>query len=104
VNTNKKRHPCKMRVCERGLDALERRVDYHTYVYILRALYGLVFRSFNLKETKGQLKLRIKRFESRSRLPCLLSILPVQTLLRQLDDAQYIYPLCDFEITLPVFL
>ena len=92
-----------MRLCKRGLDALERRVDYYTYVYILRTLYALVFRSFNLEETKAQLKLRIKLFEKNSHLPSILSLLPMQTLLRQLDDAQYIYPLCGFEITLPVF-
>ncbi len=86
-----------------GIKGLESHVEYDTLIYILRSLYSIVRKSNQLKENKHQLHRRIERFEEQSNLPGYLSVMPIEKLLEQLDDAQYFYPIRHREITLPTF-
>ncbi len=86
-----------------GLKALESHVDPETFVYILRSVYGIVFKSNELNENKEQLQRRIRNFETESNLPGFMSALPVKKLLVELEDAQFFYPVRCREITLPIF-
>lgn len=75
-----------------GLKGLENYVEQETFVYILRSLYRIVFKSNELNESKHQLQRRFRLFEEQSNLPRFLSAVPVDKLLIQLEDAQYFYP------------
>lgn len=86
-----------------GLKGLELHVDRETFIYILRSVYNIIFKSSKLKEDKKQLKKRIKKFEEQSDLPCFMSEIPIEDLLSQLEDAQYFYMIRRQEITLPTF-
>lgn len=86
-----------------GLKGLESHVDQETFVYILRSVYGIVFRSSELNENKEQLKRRIRKFEEQSNLPGFMSTVSVKDLLTELEDAQYFYPVRRREVTLPTF-
>jgi len=85
------------------LKALESHVDPETFVYILRSVYGIVFKSSELNENKEQLQRRIRNFETQSNLPGFMSALPIKEFLAQLEDAQFFYPVRRREVTLPTF-
>ncbi len=89
--------------CLLGLDCLRACVEYDIFIYLLRILYRIVQKSGRLKEPIEQLKLRIQLFEFEMAIPGCLSALPIDELLRQLEDAQYIYPIQRREINFPVF-
>ena len=89
--------------CLLGLDCLSACVEYDIFIYLLRILYRIVQKSGRLKEPIEQLKLRIQLFEFEMAIPGCLSALPIRELLRQLEDAQYIYPIRRYEIDFPVF-
>jgi|GEM_PF-2890197 hypothetical protein len=78
-------------------------VGQETFLYILRSLYRIIFKSSALKEGRDQLHRRIRGFERQSNLPECLSTIPVNELLVQLEDAQYFYPVQRQEVTLPTF-
>ncbi len=84
-----------------GLEGLEAYVDYHTYIYILRALYQLALKSHRLKENKHQFKRRILQFEKQSGLPGFLSSMEIDELLNKLEDAQHLYPMYRYEKPFP---
>lgn len=90
--------PVNMRL---GLRGLESHVDYGTYLYLLRFLYRIVFKSIEMKENKRQLQRRIKKFEAESGLPGFLSAMNIDELLEQLEDAQYFYPIQKNEVSFP---
>ncbi len=89
--------------CLLGLDCLRACVEYDIFIYLLRVLYRIVQKSGRLKEPLEQLKLRIQLFEFEMAIPGCLSALPIRELLRQLEDAQYIYPIQRREINFSVF-
>ncbi len=89
--------------CLLGLDCLSTCMEYDVFLYLLRVLYRIVQKSGRLKEPVEQLKLRIQLFEFEMAIPGCLSALPIHELLRQLEDAQYIYPIRWREIDFPVF-
>lgn len=89
--------------CLLGLKALESYVDPETFVYILRSIYRIVFTARDFKENKAQLRRRILEFETQSNLPGFMSALPVEELLAELEDAQFLYPISRKEVTLPTF-
>ncbi len=78
-------------------------IEHETFVYILRSLYRIVVKSGRLKENRPELHKRIKQFEKDSSLPSVISTIPTDKLLSELEDAQYFYPLLRREITLPKF-
>ncbi len=84
-----------------GLEGLESYVDYHTYIYILRSLYRIAFKSHRLKENKYQLQRRILQFEKEQGLPGFLSSMSMDELLNKLEDAQHIYPMYRYEKPFP---
>ncbi len=86
-----------------GLEGLENYVDYDEFVYILRAIYRIIFRSGQLKESKEELAKRIARFEKQANLPEFLSSTPLEKLLEQLEDAQYYYSIYRREQKFPTF-
>ena len=86
-----------------GIKGLEAHVEYDTLIYILRSLYYIVCKSTQLKENKYQLQRRIEHFEEQSNLPGFLSAIPIEQLLEQLEDAQYLYPIRRREMTFPTF-
>jgi hypothetical protein len=86
-----------------GLRGLENIFDRAVIIYIIRSLYIIIFRSKRKKETKAQLHKRIQQFEEDSKIPGLLSVVPIEQLLMELEDAQYIYPIYRREIELPTF-
>jgi len=86
-----------------GLKGLELYVDHDMMVYILRSLYRLVFQSKELGYNKQQLHQAITKFEKQSNLPGFLSAMSIDDLLRQLEDAQFFYPIRKREVNFPAF-
>ncbi len=86
-----------------GLPGLASYVEQDTLIYIIRSMYRIIFKSSRLRESKEQLHKRIFQFEQESGLPGFLSAIPVEQLLKQLDDAQYFYPIRSDEVSLPTF-
>lgn len=86
-----------------GLNRLENYLPYHDFIYVLHKLYKIVLASAKKKEDKITLKTRIRRFEEQSNLPGFLSIMPIEQILAELEDAQYRFPLRKREINFPTF-
>lgn len=86
-----------------GLEGLRNHVDHDVFVYLVKSLYRIILHSGRLKETQTKLKNRISTFEKESLIPGILSALPLEQLLIQLEDAQYAYPIHSREIAFPKF-
>ena len=86
-----------------GLRGLESYVEPDTFLYLLRTVYNIIFKSSQLAESKEQLRQRIIGFEKDSALPGFMSAISIEQLLAELEDAQYFYPLRGREIELPTF-
>jgi hypothetical protein len=86
-----------------GLKSLESCIEPDTFIYILRSLYHLIFTSKKFRENKQQLQRRICEFEEQSGLPGFLSAAPIDALLKELEDAQFFYPVRRREVTFPTF-
>ncbi|PIQ43233.1 MAG: hypothetical protein COV52_01830 [Gammaproteobacteria bacterium CG11_big_fil_rev_8_21_14_0_20_46_22] len=86
-----------------GLKGLESYTGHDTFVYVLRSLYSLVFKSKELGENKLQLQRRIRNFEEKNNLPGFLSAASIDELLEELEDAQYFYPIRRREVNFPTF-
>lgn len=102
ISQNDTTTPCKPQLLP-GLHGLEQYLEYDTFVYVLRSLYRIVFKSKTFNENKPQLQRRIQRFEEQSNLPGFLSAIPIEALLIQLEDAQYFYPIRRRDTALPTF-
>lgn len=99
-NTVENKQPIKIAP---GLKELESYIEQDTYIYVLRFLYHLIFKSKELGENKLQLQRRIQKFEEQCNLPGFLSAAPIDKLLEELEDAQYFYPVRKREVTFPTF-
>ena len=99
----KKLHQSKILTKTMGLKELASLVDQDTFQYILRCLYHIVFKSNGLKESKKQLRRRIRLFEKQCALPHYLSSMPIPQFIAELEDAQYFYPIRAWEVSLPDF-
>ena len=81
-----------------GFNALEPYVDYDVFLYLLRAVCELIQHAGRRQFSQRRLYARLKQFETDSQLPGLLTGIPFHELLRQLEDAQYRYPLSRYEL------
>lgn len=86
-----------------GLNKLEMLFDRGVIIYIIRSLYIIIFESKHKNETKEDLQQHIKQFEIDSKIPALLSCIPIEELLIELENAQYRYPIHNYDIELPTF-
>jgi hypothetical protein len=66
-----------------GLNGLESHVEPDVFIYIVRLVYGMIFKSKQLGENKQQLQRRIERFERQSDLPGFMSSVPINQLLER---------------------
>lgn len=79
-------------------------IDYDSFLYILRKLYRVVLKAKKDNLNAKGLQRRIRLFEKQSNIPDYLSSMPVNELIEQLEDMQYLYPLWSREVTLPRFI